>query len=121
MTPIEQQALALINEVRVERSQPFDAAIMRSVVSVEEALCRLIERHEAFRREVSDALRSYFGSQVDDVAQGFLGRFIFPEPVDPFDKAFDDAVNSCRSGDSLKDALRQALAARGLEIVEKKP
>ena len=53
MTNIEQKALELVNEVCRERGRPEWMEIERSNSTCEDALCRAIEQHEAFRQEVS--------------------------------------------------------------------
>lgn len=121
MTPIELEAALLLQGSPARKGFPITYDISRAHAI--EALCSLIERHEAFRQEVSEAVaalnyKRWSGDGLSSQDVDDLVKFIIPGPVDPFDKAFDDAVNSCRSGDSLKDALRKALAARGLKIVE---
>ena len=121
---IEQQALDLINEVG-----PYECANVADAthVTLIKALRRTLESHaatkaeyEAFRREVSDGLHHYFGPKLNDVAQGYLGRFIIPKP-DPLVEALKDA-DAPALGDDGYDAmahrLRAALAARGLKLVE---
>jgi len=87
------------------------------VTNVVEALCRAIEQHEAFRKEVSDVAESVlesFGptySELDDLA-----RFVIPTQVDPL----LDAIR-CEF-DVMADELdasnfREALAKRGGRIV----
>lgn len=72
--------------------------------------------HEAFRQEVSDGLHHYFGPKLNDVAQGYLGRFIIAKP-DPLVEAIRDmALTDATQEDA--DRLRAALAARGLKLVE---
>jgi len=56
MTDIKQKALALVNKVLNERGMAGRSCIDRDIYA-HEALCRAIEQHEAFRQEVSDALR----------------------------------------------------------------
>ena len=114
MTDIEQKALALVNEVEREESEnELTRRIMRGLI-MDEALCRAIERHEAFRQEVSDEL----------IKQGFInastgiGRFIIPKPKpDPLVEALNES-GVILAGPVAKD-LRAALEARGFEIREK--
>ena len=86
-----------------------------------------IERHEAFRQEVSDAVKDYFDCQrtgsfeEQGQAQLYLLRFIIAKP-DPL----ADAVESVLSGfegrkhaESYANQIRAALEARGFEIREK--
>ena len=149
---IEQEALDLINEVARERGHAeLKACIsLRKVWLTAEAFCRALEQlraereahaatkaeHEAFRQEVSDGLHHYFGPKLNDVAQGYLGRFIIPKP-DPLAQVAremvlldgvvrtDNQKAAIREGraantaaDDFYDRLRAALAARGLKLVE---
>lgn len=89
------------------------------------AHARAIEQHEAFKREVSDAAVEYneHGAQ-----SGWLGfdHFIIPKPVDPLVEVIADYKRTKGTGEyatnkDMANALRAALAARGLEIREKQP
>lgn len=86
MTEIERKALALVNEIeRQEGLSDFTPRIMRGLV-MDEALCRAIEQHEAFKREVSEAV----ADAMDDwpvalplqlfIALENLKRFIIAKP-----------------------------------------
>ena len=113
MTEIEQKALALVSEVLGVRLSLFE----RSDSHIHEALCRAIEQHEAFRQKVSDALVEYFGPKDLDVilAGHLLECFIIPKPtVDPLVEALAELDWS----DKYAERLREALAKRGLKIVE---
>lgn len=112
MTDIEQKALALVNEVARELGWGETKEIFAAGYTRNEALCRAIEQHEAFRQEVSDEL----------IKQGFInastgiGRFIITDPKpDPLVDVLKDF------GGFMPDAddFRAALEARGLEIREK--
>ncbi len=116
MTGIEQKAQSLFSQVLSERG-----AMNRNIdrlVSAHEALLRAIEQHEAFRQEVSDALKKYFSmdwnthNMVSD-----LHRFIIPKP-DPLVEVINDADDMVRKPDapSYAEAIRAALEARGLTI-----
>ena len=118
MTDIEAKALALLNKVGRDWGNVEMPAenINRAHDARCEALCRAVEQHEAFRQEVSDALKKYFSmdwnthNMVSD-----LHRFIITKP-DPLVEIMKELVLTARmtSGD-----LRAALEARGLEIREK--
>lgn len=127
MTEIERKALAWVNEVEVERG------LCRSTnldcnLSSHEALCRAVEAHEAFRQEVSDAVLGYFEGGLPEEAVAFFHRFITAKPdplmealvvealVEAFPISFDEYP---MSSDDMAN-FREALAARGLEVVEKK-
>jgi hypothetical protein len=114
MTDIEAKALALVNEIeREEGEKELTRRIMRGLI-MDEALCRAIEQHEAFKRKVSDAAKVYDEVGAPMGWEGF-DQFIIPKP-DPLVDVLADTF-----GASLIDAdeLRAALEARGLEIREK--
>jgi hypothetical protein len=86
MTDIEKKALALLNEVWAERGRtvPLDR-FSRDNFTISEALCRAIERHEAFRQEVSDAVEAYNDlwrkrTPGRDEFMGHFIRFIIAKP-----------------------------------------
>ena len=114
MTDIERKALELVNEVRAERNQDLwrDVGDRKGYGMVLEALCRAIEQHEAFRQEVSDAVR-----EVTQLRRKLhtLARFIIAKP-DPLEEALKQLNMSYIDTEDF----RAALAKRGLEIVEKK-
>lgn len=120
MTPIEQQALALVNEIYREKVDVAQGWFQRTLENkYGEALCRAIERHEAFKREVSDAVFNYFQTETEE-AHHHLCSFIVPKPVDPVREIMDMIRNMADDSD-IEDRIRKALAARNLEITEKKP
>ena len=114
MTEIEQKALALVNEIECEEGviEPTPR-IMRGLI-MDEALCRAIEQHEAFKQEVSDAVEAvldrYYVLNIEDM----LSHLIIPKP-DPLVEVLKDF------GGFMPDAedFRAALEARGLEIRSK--
>ena len=119
MTDIEAKALALVNEVFIEKGgSPIDyAALVGAGDVVTLALCRAIEQHEAYKQEVSDAiafaLKVYAGHSG---ALDPLKRFIIPAPKP------DPLVETLKNMDAVMErleAFRAALEARGLEIREK--
>ena len=111
MTEIEQKALALLNECG------WGGAHLKRVWNPRyEALCRAIEQHEAFKREVSDAIDS---SVLTPETEAHLSRFILPKPVDPLVAVMDDFMSM--DGGCLDECVKQfrvALARQGLEIRE---
>ncbi len=119
MDNIEQKALALAIEARVDdaiRLCPDPTLLFANW----EALCRAIEQHEAFRREVSDVVEQAlsFGDVESLRRKGVLSRFIIPKPKpDPLVEAMADC--GVDRFESWADQLRAALEARGLEIREK--
>lgn len=132
MTEVEVQALALVNEVCAERRTYWGLDVDRASGIQAEALCRAVERHEAFRRDVSDAMQTvvdyYRVSPGIEIAHVQLadGRsvtfsdFIIAKP-DPLVEALSECLSSDECMIEPAERLRKALAARGLEIVEKKP
>ena len=116
MIETEKKALALVNEVRDERGFRLNVEMQREDMA-QEALCRAIEQHEAFRQEVSDALEKR-GFYIDDHD---LGRFIIPKP-DPLVEAYNEAlpetaaVHGKETVQHICAKISAALAARGLEV-----
>jgi hypothetical protein len=128
MTDIEAKALALVREVLAERDLSDKRAVRREVSPYTEALCRAIERHEAFKQEVSDAITALLDRFVGDslsqgVINGHLHRFIIPKPK-PKPDPLVEVIEKCAAqlhltSEDAANALRSALEARGLEIREK--
>lgn len=128
MTEAEKIALAMVNKVWAERGDFPPIKIFRNEHSVMEALCRAIEAHEAFKQSVSDAVKDTLrlarnveislGSVILTKFRNNLSRFIIRQPVDPLVEALQEIYpdGSIPNGDA--ENLRQALAARGLQIVE---
>ena len=112
---IGQKALALINEILKERRIGGDCdTIYRATDATDEALCRAIEQHEAFRQEVSGAAQEYEEAGYPMAWEGFE-QFILPAPKpDPLAEAMLEIGVIPNA-----PALRAALEARGLEIREK--
>ena len=112
---IEAKALALVNEVlegKALNNTPF-TRLPTAVSSL--VLLRAIERHEAFRQEVSDAVE-------EAIDRGFyaqaLQSLIIPAPKpDPLVEAMADC--GVDRFESWADQLRAALEARGLTITTK--
>lgn len=118
MTDIEQKALALENEVNVERGYAPYGSFRRDFDNTCEALCRAIEQHEAFRQEVSNVVHNYVYADGGPDDWGKLKALIIPKPKpDPLVEALADC--GVDRFESWADQLRAALDARGLEIREK--
>lgn len=123
MNDIKQKALALVNEIeREEGATELTPGIMRLLV-MDEALCRAIEQHEAFRQEVSDAVElSIDRSGHDGLRAGhineYLGRFIIAKP-DPLEEVLREIDHSAMWVDECAKEIRAALDALGFEIKEK--
>jgi hypothetical protein len=115
MTDIEAKALALVNEVeREEGEKELTRRIMRGLI-MDEALCRAIEQHEAFKQEVSDTVHAFVYESGTTDAWDKLNSFIIPKPKpDPLVEAMKEIGVM-----PLAANLRAALDARGLQIVEK--
>ena len=78
-----------------------------------EALCRAIEQHEQFKREVSDAVHKHWGDMPCE-----FDRFILPKPVDPLVEVAEELRETyCATGADWAKATRAALAKRGGKIV----
>jgi hypothetical protein len=114
---IEAKALALLNEVRAERGWMSVPTLYRTDVNME-ALCRAIERHEAFKQEVSDAVvTEYLHAEY---APERMQAFIIPKPKpDPLVDVLIEAGWADAVIDSCAPSLRAALDALGFEIREK--
>jgi hypothetical protein len=81
MNEIEKKALALINQVEADRGFALSRYNSKSDIA-EEALCRAIEQHEAYKQRVSDALVDYFGEHlVAEDGGDALASFIIPKPT----------------------------------------
>ena len=114
MTETEKKALALLNEVAKEMGLEKVSSLELDMPG-ERALLRAIEQHEAFRQEVSDAVK---GAPLNVVAKERLNRFIIP-PRDLLAEAVTDCDNAkWVTKDEYIACLRAALASRGLEIRE---
>ena len=123
MTNIEQKALALVNEALSERHECLHEMLERDWSCWTGALCRAIERHEAFRQEVSDVVEQAlsFGDVESLRRKGVLSRFIIPKPKpDPLVEVVQNvglwAYNPERN---WAGEIRAALDALGFEIREK--
>ena len=108
MTDTEKKALALLNEVTPYECVNTSDACHNHLI---QALCRAIEAHDAFRQEVSDALREW--GVVEDGMK--LSRFIITKP-DPLEEVLAEKFGY--ASPVRADQLRAALTARGLKIVE---
>ena len=116
MTETERKALALVNEVLAEWGVPKKAVeVPKNSDAFARALCRAIEQHEAFRQEVSDAVREWY----DGIVPGHFQPFLIIAKPDPLVEALNEAGDTNPlSDDAFANAFRAALAARGLKIVE---
>lgn len=118
MDDIERKALALVNEVERERTvNPHDdkiERIMRGLV-MDDALCRAIEQHEAFRHEVSDAVVAHQAKMY--VRDTPLDRFIIakPDPLIEVGKELRDTY--CPTLEAWSKNLRVVIEKRGGKIV----
>ena len=116
MTETEKKALALVNEVRVlDGRDPVPLDIMAYQYGFI-ALLRAIEQHEAFKREVSDAIDS---SVLTPETEAHLSRFIIAKP-DEATAGLALAVEETLElviGDEDAKRLRAAIEARGGRIV----
>lgn len=117
MTEIEKEALALITHC-----QEADGAKQFSFHYHYKALCRAIEARKAveakfaaFKQEVSDAVEDLLkwpSIRQQQIIASALSRFVIAKP-DPLVEVLYDFGSKVTAAE-----LRQALAARGLKIVE---
>lgn len=118
MTDIEQKAMALLNE-----SGWKGAYLKRAWNCRYEALCRAIEQHDAFRREVSDHMsdvvnKSRSGKYYTADALGEdLRRFIIPKPVDPVENVMR-LVRAVADDHVIEAAIRELVSSGGGKIGE---
>jgi hypothetical protein len=91
------------------------------------ALCDMIQQHEAFKQEVSDAVEVITNTAVDPVVwrkwvSDRLSVFIITKP-DPLVEVLDNICIATEAYPATEYArrIREELEARGLEIREKKP
>jgi len=116
---IEAKALAMLNEVREERSYPLQATIYRIADADIEALCRAIEQHEAFKQEVGFALSNEWHN-LHEGAKRNLDRFRIPLPKpDPLVDVAKSLGYFNTTAQHWAGDVREALDALGFEIREK--
>jgi len=84
MTEIERKALALVTKVAEDQGKPWCIERINRSMILDESICRAIEQHEAFRKEVSDAVTDYVNHGKMSYAK--LLSFIIPTP-DPMVEA----------------------------------
>lgn len=111
MTDIEQKALALLNKVMADHNVGPHHRLHPATSPFHDALCRAVEQHEAFRQEVSDAVKACGISVCHP-----LHKFVILKPVDPLVEVLDECGFGVSS--NAADDIRAALAARGLKIVK---
>ena len=113
----EQKALALVNDCGGDV-----LVVVRNGNAWVEALCRAIEQHEAFRQEVSDAVKHCHACSDPEVWRRIkfeLDCFIIPKPKpDPLVAALEGVTFDHYPPNDAK-TIRAALDARGFEIREK--
>jgi hypothetical protein len=130
----EEQAVVLVNEVRRERggtSYTEYTRLRRDHDDANEALCRAIEQHEAFKQEVSDAVEKAntpteilcLCGRKNAVAFIRLDQFIIPKPKpDPLVeviKAMQAEPTTYVTSEVYANRINAALDALGFEIREK--
>ena len=117
MNDIEAKALALVNEIERERGEDeLTPRIMRGLI-MDEALCRALEQHVAFKQEVSDIVYAHVNATNETSADAWekLKTLIIPKPKpDPLVEAMKEIGVM-----PLANNLRAALDALGFEIREK--
>ena len=113
----EDKAQALVDAVYAGRHRlSADTRFIDRRVDTDEALCRAIEQHEAFRQEVSDAMKEYCkGHGIPN-----YDRFIIPAPKpDPLVEVLKALPVGRVSLETYSRNVRAALDAAGFEIREK--
>lgn len=118
MTDIEQKALALVNEVRINPSYPYSRLSEVSSKLAINALCHAIEQHEAFRQDVSDAAEHLCRFYGVPIVMQQLERFIIPKPVDPLVDALVETFPRANGAEMMAQDLRAAMLARGYEFTK---
>ncbi len=113
---IEAKAQALLVEVRKDRgAHPMPDEPLNRTYIAHEALYRAIERHEAFKQEVSDAVEAYLNPN-NRIYSHSLNRFIIIKPKpDPL----VEVMRELDWSDKYADPIRAALDTLGFEITEK--
>lgn len=120
MTEIEKKARQILNDASGRLPAPYDDTKRRCDYYHFEAICRAIEQHEAFRREVSDAVVRVKKDGLKLRQRNALDRFIIIKPVDPLVEALAEAFAEIFAiPDEAAKAALAVIAARGLEIREK--
>jgi hypothetical protein len=124
MTDIEQKALALVNEIELERGATPYSKLNRHGGA--EAIYRAIEQHEAFKQEVSDAITALLDRFLGDglsqgVINGHLHSFIIrkPDPLVEVIKAMRDEPTPYVNSEVYANRIHKKLDALGFEIREK--
>lgn len=117
MSDIEKKVLALVNKVR---GDDFKSIGEHGWGTIHLALCRAIEQHEAFRRDVSkfaESVGDYLSNSPGWVAES--ARFIIPKPVDPLVEALNEALGRAQDYEAHDvEDLRSSMKARGYEITK---
>lgn len=118
MTEIEQKALAQAVAAAGRRMQDYAIMAEENVLRQSiEAHARAIERHEAFRQEVSDAVEKLLANKDATsryiMAGATLGRFIIAKP-DPLVEVMNEWWDA--DGYANIDTFRTALAKHGFKL-----
>lgn len=115
---IEQEALALFNEVARERGATRESVVLDRAIVGHEALCRAIERDKAFRQEVSDAVEDVI-EELRPTKAALLSRFIIAKPLNPLAQAWLEAWPETPEENAIEEAglLLAAVEKRGGKII----
>jgi hypothetical protein len=117
---IEAKAAALLDAIQIERGfEPYE--YFQRGYTHNEALCRAIEQHEAFKQEVSDVM-TYIKALYPTLPRNF-DRFIIPKPKpDPLVeviKAMQAEPTTYVTSEVYANRIHKKLDALGFEIREK--
>jgi hypothetical protein len=121
---IEAKALALLDEMAAKHNRfPLAYTRLERGYAAHEALLRAIEQHEAFKQEVSDAVKEalkYINRNRSHEAASAICNFVIRKP-DPLVEVLDNICIATEEYPATEYArrIRAALEARGLEIREK--
>ena len=117
MTDIEQKALALVNEACKSDFKDLGSTYRNNLL---DALLHAIEQHEAFRQEVSDAVKAYPASANLGKFNDIFSRFIIakPDPLVEILRAACTGMEGTYSYEELADAVSAIGKACGYEFTK---
>lgn len=132
MTDIESRARDALNDVAKDRWKNDRRCLWtkrhtRKNTGSIEAMCRALEAHdatkaefEAFRRDVSEAVKVAKATMGSIAWNNTLSRFILPEPVDQWRDLRDALESAGVDGPTISEVIC-GLRDRGLTITKEQP